>query len=796
MALSSATEISLISREEIIGSLRTDPLLKSGKDEQGNENSASIDYDSILRKDFLLSQQLHDATSLRSISGLILEFKANFELVEFENCYYSLQSLRKKLRENSCISKQSFSFQQSVLSHVDAMHLQLVEKLLEIMSQGFWQVTDDTITFRPHVEFGDTSDAIDYISFMTFVEQQYFPDRFLDPNLWVIRCMKVGPSQDAVIYDLNIIFKDYLNLKTIIETIKKFLFAKNKRIIWENQGNTKSLQLRQGGANEVDDRIANINNVTSFLHEDIAARNDDTIAKKLGPLLAMELLQTIKSNAYTVLHCSASSIRGEVSLANEKLKQLAESSNWLYHSADIEHLLNDDQVQNSLLLDGIFEQYIGKMRSIFRNPTFKALETVHGSNSRSKRTSLTETHLSKTKEKDNKAEDNGPEENWEWGDDGVDDNDGDGWANELAIDFDDNSGATPRKARRLSAKSGSDEPVGWDEEMEINFDEISSATLQRPRRYSQKSSRSQRSQKSEAWGWDLDFGENDEESYSKGKGPSRRDFVDGGGTKVSKMTFIFLSTMEELAKAIEKAGRTRFDEHIYHHKLNVLQTVFFALSTRHFQEDWWQLFVNLRYITDLSPNLTRLKELKCHFLEIYLNSGLKVVTKLIEEQMQQFFIKEKDPSWDILENKLLPFVSKQIIEPLTAIGGEEGASHLLYFYNYFYNGCINDKILTWNVISEKNSENLAYLVSIIYDKTEASMLRENKQYCEYRDKLIIIGQLLQLHLKEIMAMFYNGDFYLFSTDELVQWLVLLFADTPLRKSAIEEVYEIRRASDD
>ncbi|CAR28976.1 ZYRO0F16302p [Zygosaccharomyces rouxii] len=806
-AVSGIDDLGLLSKAEILESLGKDPLLVNEKESKSdNKDDTPVDFEGILKRESSLNQELHDLASLRSISGLIMEFKANFELLELENCYYSLQNLRKKLRDTSSLTKQSFSFQQSVFSHVDTMHLQLVGKLYEIISQWFWQVNGDSITFKRLVELGEDSETMEYVPFITFVEQQYYPDGFLDPDLWVIRHMKVGSSQDTVVENLNSILRDYLNSNLMIETIKRFLFAKGGKITWEDLGNTQKLHFKQSGTDKVGERISNILNVVSFLNEGITPHDKHALAEKLGPLLANDLLQSVRSNAYSVLHSSDSPLREEVSLVNEKLKFLSNDTRWNYQSNDVEDLLNDDQVHKNLLLDGVFENYALKIRSIFRDPSFKKLDTVRTKNHGLGRPQITVGNSVKDKNQNEKTNQQQPkpeqkdgknDDDWDWGEDAGEE---DAWDNELAINFEDSAGATPRKARRVSGKSGSDEADGWDKEMEIDLD-INEGTPRRLRRFSQKSQKSGKSEKSEGdgWGWDLDI--NEIEGSSPVKNPQevrdtneQKEFNGTSDVQVSQMALTFINIMNELQEAVEKTGKAQFEDHTFQHKLNVLQTLFFAISTRHFQLDWWQLFVDLRYVVQCNSQLTRLHELMSNLLEIYSNSSLKFVIQLVNEQIQQFFDDERHPSWDVTEKKLLPFVRNQIIEPLSTIGGDEGTTYLLQFYNCLYVDCINDRILQWNVISEKNSENLAHLVSIIYDQTEAPKLLNNTEYRQYRDKFVIVGQLLQLHLKEIMAMFYNGDFYLFGTEELIQWLILLFADTPLRQNAIQEIRDIRGAS--
>lgn len=55
------------------------------------------------------------------------------------------------------------------------------------------------------------------------------------------------------------------------------------------------------------------------------------------------------------------------------------------------------------------------------------------------------------------------------------------------------------------------------------------------------------------------------------------------------------------------------------------------------------------------------------------------------------------------------------------------------------------------------------------------------------------------HYGQVSTITFKGDygdvlqwgFLSFATDELIQWIELLFADTPLRRNAIDDIYEIR-----
>ena len=78
------------SRETILLSLRDDPIF-NGKDTD-DERVTLPSVDDIMAQDSRLSEELHNLNNLKLLSSLIHEFNTNLELLEVENCYYSLEN--------------------------------------------------------------------------------------------------------------------------------------------------------------------------------------------------------------------------------------------------------------------------------------------------------------------------------------------------------------------------------------------------------------------------------------------------------------------------------------------------------------------------------------------------------------------------------------------------------------------------------------------------------------------------------------------------------------------------------
>ena len=100
------------SRETILLSLKDDPIFIG---EDTDDKKATLpSVDDIMAQDSRLSEELHNLNNLKLLSSLIHEFNTNLKLLEVENCYYSLENLRKKFKEK----RGSFTRQKLTFSEV------------------------------------------------------------------------------------------------------------------------------------------------------------------------------------------------------------------------------------------------------------------------------------------------------------------------------------------------------------------------------------------------------------------------------------------------------------------------------------------------------------------------------------------------------------------------------------------------------------------------------------------------------------------------------------------------------
>lgn len=736
----------LTDRRGILRALENDPLLTENHNDLSDD--FKMDSDGILKKEAELSRELRELNSLKTVQALILEFKTNLELLELENCYYSLKSLRAKLHDNAFIINQSFLFQQSIVTYVDELHLNMVEKVYDIITNGFWQITEDSIKFTQDLKWGEEQVDINYGDFMEFLDDQYFPKGYLDSNLWIVANMVLGDLQETVRWKLSVIAKDYIHSTVTIEKIKMAIFKEKMQFSWDNESRTLTFrQSNKQGEQALHETIISFKNITYFISEIVSPRDATIFAKKVGSIVANELLKFIKTNASIILHPLDSPTRVEILRINENLKKISEKTagEWIYRENEIKHMLDSDEIHVNLQLEKVFQEHLLDIRAIFDNNMWSKLVDV------------TETKNAETKS-----------------------------------NYEKKSGAINSREKHAplsSKKQESDDWAweaddGWDEQMEVNMGEDTDSKASKSEG---KGTADHDTETGDDWdnAWDIGIDDEREEKSEK-----------TASTEITQLPMTFISSIEKFRESWYEIAKSKLDQQYYHHKLNVLQTTLMAVSARHFEKNWWQLYIDMTYIVRRTPSLTRLQELTFNYIELQLNTRQQVVYNLVTAQLENFVENEHGPSWDSTFSKLLPFIHKEIIEPFTLIGNEEAQKYLLRFANFLYTDCIIERILKWKIISEKNSENLAEFVSLIWTETNIQILEDNAKYRQSREKFAIISRFLPLHLKEIMEMFYNGDFYLFKTEEIVQWIVLLFAETPLRRNAIDDIFEIRNANVD
>lgn len=746
-------------KEEIIRELRKDPLIIKDDNQMVNGSGLELDSNDLLQQEALLANELNTLDNLKTLSILIIEVKTNLDLLELRNCYYSLQSLRKKMRNNTAFIKQSFNFQQSISSYVDTLHLELVTALYTILTGGFWKITENTIHFTPTVKWGKDKVDIGYDTFMNFLVQQYFPQGVLDNQAWIISDMCNADSQEQVRTKLYAILKDYMHLSSVVNMIKSSIFIPGRQISYDREeGMLIFSKSSSHGQNNASTALASFETVCDFILDRLALRDMKTLSFELGHLFNTEFTKFVKNNASIILDSLDSPLKVLVSATNNKLIRLASESkvtNWSYSGKEIQDLLMNKQLYYNLLLDKILESHINDIRNIFEDPnkSWQVLETVGLQRTSSRIDTISENTVNnKDRQEGNEQRTTAPkDDDWNWE---VDD-DADAWGDEINVDVDEEE----ENITQGMEKEPEVEENAWDE----------------------------------AWAIDEDDNVDDAPLANKKK-PSKVHNIASfseGGIEVTHLPKLFLTISQNFKSSFTDS---HVDEQYFAYKYNLLQTSYVAMCTANISHNWCQLYVDMRYLIEEDEKLYRIKELTRNLLETKLNMKYRTVFKLIELQLSEFRENERNPSWDTTMEKLLPYILKEIIYPLEKIKGEEGTRYLLSFLNFLYNDCVTNEILKWQIISEVNSENLGELVSLLVDNTEIQFLTNERSYKNMREKFATTGKFLPLHLKEIMEMFYNGDFYLFATGELIQWIELLFADTPLRRNAIDDIHEIRGAT--
>ena len=739
---------------EIIRELLKDPLILKNDSKRSNGSELELDSSDLLQREAILANELNILDNLKTFLNLIKEVKTNLNILELENCYYSLQSLRKKMRNNAAYLKQSFNFQQSISTYVDTLHLELVTTLYKILTNGFWKITENSIQFTPTVEWGKDKVHIEYDTFMDFVAQQYFPKGSLDNQAWFILDMTSADSQEQVRAKLNTIMKEYMNLSSIVSMIKNSIFISGKEISYENETNILVFSKSSShGQHCVSTVLTSFEAVCDFMLDGLAFRDRKTLSYELGPLFNTEFTKFVKNNASIILESLDSPLKNLVSVINNKLTRLvakSEVTNWTHSGKEIQDLLMNKQLYYNLLLDKVLESHISEIRSIFEDPkkSWQNLEVVElttsNTNTMSEKIGKNDSDVQNEKEHHNAVS---KDDDWNWE---VEDDDADAWGDEIDVNIDDEE----EKTNQEKEKEPEEEEKAWDEAWAIdeNIDDAS-----------------------------LENGKEHLKAHDVGS-------LDKDHIEVTQLPKLFLAISHNFKSSF---ADSHVDEQYFAYKYNLLQTSYMAMCTANFSHNWCQLYVDMRYLIERDEKLYRIKELTRNLLETKLNMKYRIVCQLIRHQLTEFRENERNPSWDATIEKLLPYILKEIVRPLQKIRGEEGSRYLLSFLNFLYNDCVTKEILKWQIISEVNSENLGELVSLLVNNTDIQLLAKEPSYKKMREKFATMGKFLPLHLKEIMEMFYNGDFYLFATDELIQWIELLFADTPLRRNAIDDIYEIR-----
>lgn len=735
----------LSDQEAIATAVEGDPNLKLCG---GDVHAGAASTDELVRKESTLALQLHELKQFAAVAGLVREFDAGFARLEVDRCYDSLQKLHRKLSLMD-LSGQSMLFQQSLAVHVDSLHLKLVRKIQEMLDQ-FWQIAEDRLAFQKRIAADDANGGpkhecgCEYESLVLFVKEHLCPDGYVDSRSWFVATVSMEDCKEDVCSTLSLILTSYIRLTPVVDTLKSFLFRPNTHIVRE-----ASALVCKPGLARAEEVLDSFRQVASYLSDVTVPADSSTILSAVGNTMATELLKCVKQYSRELSQDAV--LKAEVLEVNGTLESLSrrENSTWSYEGSKISSLVNDEQAYVNLLVDKLLQQQIGRIREAFKDKSWPELHSAEA-----------QTHALGGAQDDRAAKAQQPKDEWAWGegdDDDDDDGDGDGddgWGNSASLDLDDED---TQEAQEVHSTASKEVTEGWDE----------------------------------AWDDELDF-DTDKDGATAGHAGITSSHQAPNSIQITKIPALFESVLADFEKGCDEIGRDKIGAG-YAYKTNVLHTSFMAMCMCKYVQ-WWQLANDVSYIVhkNTGHDLFGLRDLSRRLVDTHTNNMKKAVYNMVSRKLKNLAANDQDRDQDIVARHLLPYVNNVVYPALLALHDD---SRLLSFVEFLYTTCVVDQILGWHAISERNSENLARLVGQVLEGTQLAVLRDSVRYKELRERLAVVSKVLTAHLTEIMDMFYNGDFYLFSTDEIVQWIVLLFADTGLRRDCIDEVRRIREESE-
>lgn len=697
-----------------------------------------------------LEEELHDLKDLKIVSSLVKETQVNLDLMELENCYYSLYNLSKKLKSSRSFLKQSLHFQRSVAVHVDELRIKLLSTIYDILATKFWSISESSFEFHPDIKWKEEEFMMKYEEFKSFVSKSFFPDNAINNSHWLITDIIHSEEQERMRNKLKDIYINYIDFASLTKAVKDALFSDEYEFEWSDNNYTKLL-ITKRGALCIQKRIESFNNLLSFLEKGISNSDKFKLLTNLGKAIGIEFLRFVKSNATGIIDKNANSIKQQTLLLNDRLKTISEQSGaWNFDSDQISKLLNDEILYKSLLLDGVLGRAISDVRKLIANESWKSKTKIALKNSEM---------LNDSKEKEISQDNVGDE--WEWNED----------------EMDDDVHNSTSKVPNSKSEDLNDDEDGWADEIDVDLEDEINTKETEP--------------EDDAWNDEWDVEEDIKSTHSNKNSKSKHVINTTEEVTITELPKKFLNIMEKLlvdARAIDVNLPLTED---FKYKANLLQTVFFSISSTKYGNEWWQFYNDMKFTFDQNNDMKRLQELIYNYMETNLQNTKKISKRILSRQLQQFQRNENNPSWNDTLDNFLPFLEEELANITNHITQEDSFRYITRLFSFIFEDVIIQNILSWDIISEKNSENISELLKLIITSTQIDSLNTYPKYRELYERVNIVAKLLPLHLKEIMEMFYNGDFYLFTTEEIITWIKLLFAETPLRKDAIDDIYEIR-----
>lgn len=658
--------------------------LEIENDPNFNLNSHRVDersedrIDDLIELDSELTGSLAKYNQFKVISDLFKEFNANFQYLELENCYYSLQNVHKKLKELN-FSGEGIHFQQSVAAYIDTLHLKLAEKLNALL-RCFWKITDDSLEFSGTMNIDDV--PIEYETLVRICEENLFIDGHLDQTGWFISKICIQAYKEQVIDILQLIHSADIKLLPVFKLIRSFAFNEKMALSVDHQ--TLKIQKKTVSAS-AEEKLRDYCTLITYISNNFCPWIKETVMSQFGSTIVSEVCRLIRRNAQLLSEQGTSS-REVLSKINEELKVLSHNASWDYNSDELDKFLNDANICVILNFESMVQQRILDIRKLFSSDWKKLHKVPIKAISNEQHT--TKSNLQKGCEQE--------EDDWGWNEEEEEEEEEDGWGNDLDIDV-------------------------YTVTIEVS------------------------------------------------------DFAVKG--------------LEILKKYEERCNEFPPDTILTsrEYKANLLQASFFAMSTAK-AEKWTQLYRDVKYMCTVNASLTQLNELNGRFLENHIQTMKKMINNFVTSQLLEIRENERSPRWDVTLYSMLPYIKDNAITSLLEL---EDNDIILSLLEFIVHESLLNNILHWQVISERASENLFEFISLLLPALEVPRLNLIESYRHIREKLHIVRKILPSHLKDILKMFYDGDFFLFETEEIIQWIVLLFADTSTRRNCIEEIRNAR-----
>ncbi|KAL3233896.1 Protein transport protein DSL1 [Nakaseomyces bracarensis] len=765
----------MLGKEYVVQSLLNDPAFSK----EFKSDNASLDEGSLLATDSQLSDELRDLIELKTVSSLIRESQVNYELLELENCYYSLLNLNKKLKVNHAFLKQSVHFQRSVAVFVDNLHAKLISSIYEIMDTAFWRVSDHSVEFKESIEYGPENISFQYEEFVSFIKKALYPDNSVNNSHWLIADIIHTDTQVDLRDKLNSIYSNYIEQNKAVQIIKATLFSSHHEFMWNNDLQHK-LAVSKSDKTTIQSKLQSFKNLLCFLEKGISSIDRITILNKIGKIMETEYLRFVKTYATEILDENNKAVREQIIEVNTQLKEISDntSCNWRYQPEEIERLLNDKQLFKNLLIDKIVEKAIYDLRGLLTEKDWDTKTNIEIDNIEYTKANDTNNNNNNNDTVGASAEDNNDQ--WEWNDE----EEAEEPVSEAQLD-------------EFPIKIDDDIEDGWGDEIDLELEDDENTVNKNESTHAKQEKEVLNEEDNDGWEDEWNIDEDLDDLNTTGNNIPRPEIGNRGSSDIVQITKLptkFFEVIEKIRKDIEQIDSSLLGSEYFRYKFNVLQTFLFATSLPHYHHAWWQFYNDMRYIATKDKDLVRIQELVYNYMETNLQNSKKIANRTLLAQLEEFKRNERNPNWTETIDVLLPFLQDELKNLTSFINGEEGVKYIIRLFQFIFEEVIIQNILKWEIISEKNSEDIAELLGLLLSNTENERLKNVPRYKELYERVAVIARLLPLHLKDIMEMFYNGDFYLFTTEEIITWIKLLFADTPLRRDAIEDIYEIRRTA--